>query len=162
MTMRKFLGRNTTLMTRETIFETDDAVEVESHEGYEVSRKRVLFDEVLLVTFHRERRPLFIALNLIGAVFFSAFGVVVAINSKADMLPFVITFGIIAAPFLLAAVYRALFPLDCVSIFGRRSKAAIRFGLRKRRARELYGYLCSRTAAAQRGRGGSVPEHGEV
>ena len=39
---------------------------------------------------------------------------------------------------------------DRVCVFGRRSKAVMRFAFRKRRAREVYGRICSRALEVQR------------
>jgi hypothetical protein len=41
-------------------------------------------------------------------------------------------------------------PVAFVTAFGRRSKAVMRFAIRKRRAREVYGRICSRTLEMQR------------
>jgi hypothetical protein len=142
---RKKLGRNVTAMTRETIFETADAIEVESREGYEITRKRVLFEEVLLVTIHRAvGLPYVISLGLLGAIF----GAVALIGFHEPVV--FITFGLLALPFLTACVVRLILKLDIVSVFGRRSKAVMRFALGRRRAREVYGRICSRTSEVQR------------
>jgi hypothetical protein len=129
---RKLLGRNAGVMLRETVYETADAIESESHEGYEVTRKRVLFEEVLLVTMHRE----------VGLPYVITMGVAEP--------AFAITFGILALPFFIGCAIRLVLKLDYVSVFGRRSKAAMRFSLRKRRAREVYGRICSRALEVQR------------
>ncbi len=50
---RTLLGRGSTLSSRLRVFRTPDAVEVDEIEGYDVTRRRVRFDEVLLVTYHR-------------------------------------------------------------------------------------------------------------
>jgi hypothetical protein len=66
------------------------------------------------------------------------------------VLPVAISFGILALPFLIACVVRLVLKLDFVSVFGRRSKAVMRFSLRKRRAREVCGRICSRALEVQR------------
>ena len=142
---RKQIGRNVGAMTRELIFETTDAIEVESREGYEVTRKRVLYEEVLLVTFHRAvGLPYVISVGLVGLIF----GTVALIAIREPAVS--ITFGLLALPFLTACVVRLVLKLDFVTVFGRRSKAVIRFAVRKRRAREVYGRICSRTMEVQR------------
>jgi hypothetical protein len=142
---RKKLGRNVTAMTREAIFETADAIEVESRAGYEVTRKRVLFEEVLLVTIHRAvGLPYVISLGLLAIIFGA-----VALAGFREPVVF-ITFGLLALPFLTACVVRLILKVDTVSVFGRRSKAVMRFAIHKRRAREVYGRICSRTSEVQR------------
>jgi hypothetical protein len=142
---RKLLGRNIGAMMREAVFETADAIESESRAGYEVTRKRVLFEEVLLVTIHREMGALYVILTAALAILFGG----IAILSRSA-LPAAIFFGILAVPFFIACIVRLVMRLDFVSVFGRRSKAVMRFALRKRRAREVYGRICSRALEVQR------------
>src|SRR5712692_1290442 len=67
---RKKLGRSTQAFAREAVYEMADGLETESSEHYEVIRKRVLFEDVLLVTYHREIGIWFMILNgLIGGLF---------------------------------------------------------------------------------------------
>jgi hypothetical protein len=142
---RKLLGRNAGVMLRETVYETADAIECEAREGYDVSRKRVLFEEVLLVTIHREVGTLYVMTMAAAAVIFAG----VALLARREPA-FAIPFGILALPFLIGCVVRLVLKLDYVSVFGRRSKAVMRFSLRKRRAREVYGRICSRALEVQR------------
>jgi len=142
---RKLLGRNVGAMSREAVFETADAIESESREGYEVTRKRVLFEEVLLVTIHREVGVVYVTMTAILTVIFA--GVAILSRSAPAVA---ISFGILALPFFIACVVRLILRLDYVSIFGRRSKAVMRFSVRKRRAREVYGRICSRALEVQR------------
>ncbi|TMA14693.1 MAG: hypothetical protein E6J85_20930 [Deltaproteobacteria bacterium] len=53
---RKLLGTASNLATRVRVYLAEDAVEIDEIEGYSGTRKRVLFDEVLLVTLDRRRR----------------------------------------------------------------------------------------------------------
>ncbi len=143
--LRKQIGRNAGVMTREVIFETADGIEVESREGYDVTRKRVLYEEILLVTFHRTTGwPYVILFGLVAVIF----GTLAVSLIPEPVLP--ITFGILALPFLAVCVVRLVLKLDYVTVFGRRSKAVMRFAIRKRRARETYGRICSRTMEVQR------------
>jgi len=145
---RKKIGRNVGLMTREVIFDTPDAIEVESREGYEVTRRRVLYEEVLLVTFHRTLGTPYVVFM---AVMTSLFGGLALIFFLSLHEPgFAIAFSIVTLPLLIPLVIRLALKLDFVTVFGRRSKAVIRFPFRKRRAREVYGAICSRTLEVQR------------
>jgi len=142
---RKLLGRNAGVMLRETVYETADAIESEAREGYEVTRKRVLFEEVLLVTIHREVGTLYLVAMAAASVIFAG----IAFLGRRE-LAVAIPFGILALPFLIGGVFRLVLKLDYVCVFGRRSKAVMRFSLRKRRAREVYGRICSRALEVQR------------
>jgi hypothetical protein len=145
---RRKLGRNVGVMTRELIFETADAIEVDSREGYEVTRKRVLFEEVLLVTIHRTYGAAYVVVMLILSLVFGVLAV--GFQFGAHEAGFAIAFGILTLPFLIALIVRLVFKLDYVTVFGRRSKAVIRFAVKKRRAREVYGHICARTREVQR------------
>jgi len=145
---RTLLGRHATVMTRERIYETPDAIEVESREGYEVSRKRVLFEEVLLVTFHRGIGWAYVISLGVTGLLFGSLALSFLISARAPIPAAV--FGVVALPFLAAAIIRLVWKLDFVTVFGRRSKAVMRFSLHKRRAREVYERICARTAEVQR------------
>jgi hypothetical protein len=145
---RKLLGRNAGVMLREAVYETADAIECEAREGYEVTRKRVLFEEVLLVTIHREAGTLYVITMAAVTVIFA--GVALDFQLWARVPGVAISFGILAVPFLIGCVVRLVLKLDYVCVFGRRSKAVMRFSLRKRRAREVYGRICSRALEVQR------------
>jgi hypothetical protein len=152
---RKLLGRNAHMMSRDAVYETPDSIEVVSREGYEVTRKRVLYEEVLLVTIHRATGPLYVTFTALAAFFFGALALVFQFAMKAT--PVAIVFGILALPFLIACVIRLLLKVDFVTVFGRRSKALMRFTFRKRRAREVYGRICARAVEVQRAMAGSQP-----
>jgi hypothetical protein len=145
---RTLLGRNAGVMLREAVYETVDAIECEAREGYDVTRKRVLFEEVLLVTIHREAGTFYVVAMAAAAVIFA--GIALLFQLWARVPGVAISFGIVALPFFIGCVFRLVMKLDYVSVFGRRSKAVMAFSLRKRRAREVYGRICSRALEVQR------------
>jgi hypothetical protein len=145
---RKRIGRNVSGMTRALIYETADAIEVESREGYEVSRKRVLYEEVLLVTIHRDVGAAYVIALGFMVFLFAGIALTILISSRETVVA--AWFGAIAIPFLIPFVIRLVLKVDYVTVFGRRSKAVLRFNFRKRRARETYGRICSRTMEVQR------------
>jgi hypothetical protein len=143
---RTLLGKNAGLMSRGAVYETAEAVEEDSHVGYEVNRRRVLYEEVLLVTIHRETGTSFIVFNALTGLFFAG----MALKLQVIVPGLGIAFGILAVPFVATCIFRLIFKPTFVSVFGRRSKAVMRFSVRKRRAREVYGRICSRTREVQR------------
>jgi len=145
---RKQIGRNVGAMTRDWIFETADAIEVESRTGYEVSRKRVLYEDVLLVTIHREVGFAYVISLGIAALLFGGIALAILLGARETVAA--AWFGVVALPFLAACIVRLVLKVDIVTVFGRRSKAVLRFTFRKRRAREMYGRICSRTLEVQR------------
>ena len=52
MAARERLGRRAGFSHREYVYRASDSFEIDEIEGYEVTRKRVFFDDVLLVTHH--------------------------------------------------------------------------------------------------------------
>jgi hypothetical protein len=149
--VKTLIGRDNSLASTGRVYETDDAIVAETSDQYELSRKSVLFEDILLITFHREIGWMFVAVQSVIIVF----ALLVAGTTYAANGPF-LSVAIIAAfsiPSIIALIVRLIFKVDVISIFGRRSRAAIRFSFRKKRARELYGRLCYRTRQKQR-----VPE----
>lgn len=147
---RKRIGRNNALASRETIYETADGLETESVEHYDITRKRVLYEDVQLVTYHRELGFWFVLLNVLVSAFFLALAITIVAVTRKNMILAVIWLAM-AAPSLIALTIRLLLRVDVVTIFGRRSKATLRFSFRKKRAREIYGQICARVRQVQRG-----------
>ena len=108
----------------------------------------MLFQDVLLVTLHRELGVAFVVAKAIIALVF--FGVGALIWWLADFNGGVVLFFALGTPSLIALTLRLLYRVDVVTIFGRRSKARIRFALRKQRAREVFQHVVERVTAAQR------------
>src|ERR1051326_7581726 len=64
--------------------------------------------------------------------------------------PLAMTFAGVAALALVLGVTRLLMQVEVVTVFGRRSKAAVRYVYRKAFARQTFNELCANVAAAQR------------
>jgi hypothetical protein len=146
---RKLLSRWRTAVSNEAVYQTADGLEVESNQQYEVVERRVLFDDVLLVTLHRHIGVAYPLVTGVIAAFFIGIGIVI-LSVNVDAWAAAAIFGGIGAPFLLALLLRVMFAVDVITVFGRRSKAILRFGLRKKRAREVYGQVCAAVRNAQR------------
>jgi hypothetical protein len=63
--------------------------------------------------------------------------------------PATIIFVIVGFPALIAFALRLMFRVDVITVFGKRTKAAIRFRLRKKRAREAYAQIVAAVQTAQ-------------
>jgi hypothetical protein len=146
---RTLLCRSRTFTGNEAAFLTPDGVDIDSGEHYEVIRRRVLFDDVHMVTLHTDRGLAFMILNgLLGGFFVALAVFIVSINFNAWLgaLPFFII-GIV--PFTGFLIRLAVGRTN-VTVFGRRSRAVLRFGsFRKARARAVYGQLCAAVRRAQ-------------
>jgi hypothetical protein len=147
------------LIVRTRAYLASDAIEVDEIEGYSGTRRRVLLDEVLLVTLDRRRRPLTVAIWLAVAAlcFVPVFSVGLSIAKERALLVASLTGLVLASPFLLGALLHLLFGVDFVTVFGKRGVAQIAFSFRKRRAKEVFALLRERAQEAQdRARGSSA------
>ena len=134
--------------SRSTVYQSEDGLEIEVNEQYDVLQRRVLFDEVMLVTIHREKGGLFLlTTGTIAGTFFGLAILILVINFKA--WPAALIFAAMGLPAFIPLVLRLILGVDVVTVFGKRSKAALRFAFRKRRAREVYGILCAAARRAQ-------------
>lgn len=148
MTARNLLRRSRTIFGSDATFLTPDGLDVDSTQTYEVVRRKVFFDDVYLVTLHRERGIAYVITTALFAAFFLGIAIlIVAINTAG--WPWALPFFVVGLVFLIAFLIRIAMGREVVSVFGRRSKAVLRFGsFRKDRAREIYGQIC---AAVRRG-----------
>lgn len=146
---RKLLGKSRSVGTRSTIYQGADALEIEVNEQYEVVEKRVLYDDVLMVTIHRELGALYLVLTAFMALFFLGIAVLI-VSVNTDAWPAAAFFAAFGLPALIAFLTRLFLGIDVVTVFGRRSKTDLRFALRKQRAREVYGTICALVRNAQR------------
>lgn len=143
---RKYLGRTSTVASRDTVFEDEDGLEIQSTDQYEVAQRRVLFADVTMITIHRERGTLY----LVAMTFMTCFMLLPAAMGLAfGSRGVAVVFGLFALPFAILTILRATRGVDVVTVFGRRSKAVIRFAYRKKRARELYERLTATVAETQ-------------
>lgn len=145
---RTLLRRTRTPFGSDATFLTTDGFDVDSTQNYEVVRRRVLFDDVHLVTLHRERGIAYLAVTgFIAAIFVGIAILVVAIDTGAWMVA--LPFFAVGFWALVAFLIRVAMGRDVITIFGRRSQAVLRFGsFGASRAREVYGQVC---AAVRRG-----------
>jgi len=132
---RTFLARRTGLGSIERVYRTRDAIEVDELEGYDVTRRRVLFDEVFLVTHHQEVGWAFV-FAMLGVLTVTGFmtAVVAVVDFKNGVAMGLLT----VLPLVALVALRLILRLDIVTVHGPRSKARIPFWFRKDRAREVY------------------------
>jgi len=147
---RKLLGTASDFLTRVRVYLTDDALEVDEIEGYTGIRKRVLFDEVLLVTLDRRRRLQSLLIWGGLTLVFSVPGTMAALigphDARAGGAIMIATMG---GPFFLGFLVHLAAGTDQVTVFGKRTIAQMRFVLRKRRARQVFELLRDRVRAFQ-------------
>jgi hypothetical protein len=148
---RRQIARYTGMATRERAYEMPDGIEIESNEGYDVSCRRVFFDDIVLVTYHRRLGALFMVINGLIVTFIMGITILIAATSRpGQALDAFIPGLIMASPFGIALILRLLFRVDVINVYGRRSMATLRYSFRKTTAREVYGRICARARQAQR------------
>ena len=153
---RRFLCRSGTAFSREAVYQAGDGLEIDMSEHFEVVRRRVLYDDVRLVTIHSDRGVWYLVITALIGVLFSLMGMYI-VGSGPHMWPLSIMFFVFGIPGLWMFLVRMMFGRDIITIFGRRSKAVLRFtALRQRRARKVYGEICAAVRRAQ------APPRGEV
>ncbi|HVG10649.1 MAG TPA: hypothetical protein VNM67_23300 [Thermoanaerobaculia bacterium] len=142
---RRYLGRAQTLSERVRTYWTDEALEVDRADNYEIRRRRVFFDEILLVTLHNTRGVLISILPLCLALLFMAVAVAASAEPATSRI-----FWLLAGFFVAFAVGAALAPVWVVTVYGKRSRARMHFRMRQRKAREVYAEITRAAAEAQR------------
>lgn len=147
---RTLLGKWTSTVSRVRVFEYPESLEIESNEQFEVTKRRVFLDDVQLVTYHRRRGVAYLVLTGIVATFANFFILLGVFLGGEAFVPMATIFGIFAVPATIAFLVRLIWGLDIVTVYSRRSKLAIRFRLRKTKAREVYGHVCAIVREAQR------------
>jgi hypothetical protein len=148
--MRKLLARTTSLAARGAVYEVEDGLEVETSDHYEIARQRVLYGDIVLVTLHRRVGWTFVLINLGVVAFFATVGgLLLTLSGDKEMWYVAGTFAAFGSPFLLAALLRLAFRVDEVTVWGRRSQAALRYTFRKGKAQRLFEEIAAKVRAAQ-------------
>lgn len=135
---RKLVARSSNVATRQRIYSVPDGLEIDEVDHYEVRRSRVLYDDVVLVTLHRYRGVWFFV--LMGGIA-ATFGWISWLIFQQEALIGKVVGASTVVPFLLIMVNRAVFGIDEINVYGRRSRARLRFLLRKSYARKLLGEI---------------------
>lgn len=144
-TPRRFLGKARTVSDRVRTYWTDEALEVDQADHFEIRRRRVFFDEILLVTLHSTRGLLISLLPFSFALLFTIAAMAAADEPSASKF-----FWLLTAFFVAAAVALAFIPIWVVTVYGRRTRARMHFRLRQGKARRIYAEICRAAADAQR------------
>jgi hypothetical protein len=144
---RRLLATDSTIGERIRIYRTGDALEVDVVSFYSIRRRRVFFDEVQLVTLH-SRRGMAAAAVAWGGLALLVGLAASGIGKNGDLKTLSI-FLSVAAAFALGSLTSMLVPVWTVTVFGKRTRARLRFRLRSGKARRIYGEICRAVAEAQ-------------
>jgi len=146
---RKLIGRSSSLFSRDAVWQLPDGLEIETSDQYEITRRQVLFQDIFFVTHHR----MFGAGYLVGTGLISLFFIglammIINIGGSDEWIAALVVLAM-GLPAIVAFIARLMFRLDVITVFGMRSKASIRFRLRKQRARAVYAQICGAVRSAQ-------------
>jgi len=162
MNERKYLGKSRSFGTRMRVYEADDGFDLEVNEQYDVVQRRLMFDDVVLVTLHRERGWAYLLITGVWAAMFLGLATLIFVLSDYDFWGASAFFAVLALPGLIPFVIRWISGVHVATIFGKRSQASVRFGLRKQRARTAYERICAAVADAHARRAGEAAPVDEI
>jgi hypothetical protein len=129
------------------VFEIEGALEVDENDFTQIERTRVYFDDVLGITYHKQVGVAFLVFN---GVFGALFGFIALVIAAADRNPAgAVVMALFAVPFAVAFLWRIVLKVDVITVYGKRTKATLRFGFRKTRARMIYNDLTAKIRARQ-------------
>ena len=144
---RSFLGKTSSAYKKQFVYETAEGLEIdEANYGYTISRKRVFFDDVMMVSSHDIFGWRYLVITGILASFFGLIGLGLLTDKLTTAA---LVFSIIASFFLFLFVLRITLRVNVISIYGKRSKAEMHFSLRKNLAHERYKYICDKVRTIQ-------------
>jgi hypothetical protein len=152
---RKLLARSNHIATRQRIYRVSDGIEVDEVDHFEVRRSRVLYEDVILITYHRYRG---IAFPLVTGGLALGFGALAVWAAQAEPVAGWTVAAITVPLPLLAFLLRMIFGMDEVNVYSKRTQAALRFLVRKRRARALMNEIGAAVRARQRPFAASAPK----
>lgn len=145
-TKRVRLGTWAGLATRYSIYRSEHAIDIDERDNFEVQRRRVFFDDVLLITYHRQ---LTLGPVIMIAIVLLLFWGLALFLYFLEQKPAAEVLALLPSPLFVLLVLQLILKTDVITVFGRRTKATLRYGFRKRFARATYEDLVVRTRAAQ-------------
>jgi predicted alpha/beta hydrolase len=136
---RVLLGTRRGFMRQQRTYRAADYLEIDNIEGHEVRRRRIFYDEILMVTFHSALGWAAIVMTGMVAAFFGLLGLAV---HGASRLAAGIVFAAVCIPLMVFLILRSVMPDEVVTVFGKRTRTQMRFWTRTARPREIYGLIC--------------------
>ncbi|MBA3939278.1 MAG: hypothetical protein H0X38_17655 [Planctomycetes bacterium] len=142
---RRHLGNLISFGDRSSVFLCADRLEIDQFEGYDVETKRVFFNDVLLITRHNHYSRMGLWLTGIS----TAIGMLIWLFSLTSTSS--VSWAAFFIGFLPNLPFLALFliPYVRVTVFGKRTKAAMSWHFRHARAAAVYAELVALVEQAQ-------------
>lgn len=143
---RKYLGQIRDLGGSTRLYRAEGAFEVDELEGTSGIRRRIFFEDIFLVTYHREVGRMFAVLvGVLCAFFLFALGAAIVDGLRKPApwglyLPLIVA-GV-TAPIFIVYLNRLIRKKDVITIFGRHGRARVEFEWRKAKARRIFQEVC--------------------
>jgi len=139
MARRERLGSRRTFGYRQLVYRGNDAFEIDEIEGYDVTRKRVFYDDVVLVTRHRfvpwaNAIALALLATLIGLLSLALLGASANWAVGVAVLFGLPSVGAVAALFVVGG--------QAVTVQGKRSQVRMDYVFRGGRAESTFALAC--------------------
>lgn len=144
MTKRKLIGTVNGAIARQRVYRIDNGLEIDDIDNFEITRRRVFFEDVVAMTWHHETGWLFISILAFIGLSFMAGAI-----ATYDIFPSMISFAILATLFLVPAIARLFLGVEVITVHGRRTRARMKFAYRKRHAQRVFEELRTAIQSAQ-------------
>ncbi len=144
MYQRRLLGTNSGVFHREYVYAFDDGLEVDELEGADIVRRRVFFDDVVLLTDHREWSWVGLAVGgWIGLMLTVACGgALVAMHFSENNADAVVVSALVAFIVIVWMMVMIASRSRVLTIFGNRTRVELRFNpLRRKKFQEVETYI---------------------
>lgn len=149
---RRRIGNDHGFGSRSRMFVTDDAFEVDEVSGFWRVRRRIFFDDVLMVTLHGERAVVDWLGGIGSAILSLLLGLAAVTMALGGGMPGAIgaaVSGAVALTFATIAASLLVRGRRVVTIFGRRTMGRVSFPYRHARAGSAFDRVVERVRAAQ-------------
>ena len=132
---RLLLGKQRGLAHQERVYRAADYLEIDLVESYDVTRRRIFYDEIQLVTIHSSIGwGTAVTAGILGGVLGIASGGMLNVDKSAALFFFLVG----CLPLLVLAAWRLLVPAEVVTVFGKRARTQMRFWPFRTKGRDAY------------------------
>lgn len=143
---REYLGQVRDIGGVTRVYKAAGAYEMDELEGTSGIRRRIFFEDIFLVTYHREAGTTWVL--VVGSI--CAVLLLIILGMLADGLSNrassgLIVSGVVAflsAPLFIVFLNRVIRKKDIITIFGRHGRARMEFEWRKAKARNIFQEAC--------------------
>ena len=143
---REYLGQVRDMGGATRVYKAAGAFEVDELEGTSGIRRRIFFEDIFLVTYHREVGSMFAL--VVGSLCVLQLFIILGMLADGVKNPASSGFmvgGVVAtlsAPLFIVFLNRVIRKKDIITIFGRHGRARLEFEWRKAKARSVFQEAC--------------------